>query len=61
MKKEIAQEKVYDKQLKLKTSAIQNLRESWQNASIRENMRKKFELKAKLRAKKLAMSRGFER
>lgn len=61
MKKEIAQEKVYDKQLKLKTSAIQNLRESWQNASIRENMRKKFESKAKLRAKKLAMSRGFER
>ncbi|KAA9258448.1 hypothetical protein FOF72_07190 [Lactobacillus jensenii] len=61
MKKEIAQEKVYDKQLKLKTSAIQNLRESWQNASIRENMRKKFESKANLRAKKLAMSRGFER
>lgn len=51
MKKEIAQEKVYDKQLKLKTSAIQNLRESWQNASIKENMRKKFESKAKLRAK----------
>lgn len=55
---DIKQERAFDRQAKIKTTPIQSLRVSFQDAKIRKSMLKNYESSKAIKAKKLARAKS---